>query len=244
MISSGGTGRAKRNPCPSRHPRSRRNASSASASRSPRRGSSSRGRCASSRNADTMLAACGSLVHVTDERTVDLQDVDRHLTEPRQRRVSRSRSRRSRSRKPASCRSQSTRWARSGSIIAEVSVTSTSTVDGSTPAVDDPAQDPLGEVRLPELAGREVEADLELDVELAPCRDLVDELPHDPIADQLDQAELLGQRDELVRRHHRAVGLDPPDQRLDADACARRRARRPAGSGGSIAGSRRPCGVG
>ena len=89
------------------------------------------------------------------------------------------------------------------------------------PAVDDPAQHPLGEVRLPELAGREVEPDLELHVELAPCHGLIHELPYDPIADQLDQAEVLGQRDELVGRHHRSVGLDPPDQGLDASHRAR-----------------------
>ena len=88
-------------------------------------------------------------------------------------------------------------------------------------AIDDASEDPLREVGLPELPRREVEPDLEVDVELAPGLRLVHELPHHPVTDQLDQAELLGERDELVRGHHRAVGLDPADQRLDADHASR-----------------------
>ena len=93
-------------------------------------------------------------------------------------------------------------------------------VRGIDTAVDDAAQDPLGEVGLPELPRGEVEADLEVDVELAPGLGLVDELSHHPVPDQLDETELLRERDELDRRHHRAVGLDPSDQGLDADHAA------------------------
>ena len=39
----------------------------------------------------------------------------------------------------------------------------------------------------------------------------------DPLADRLDQAGLLRQRDEVERRHHAAVRVLPADQRLDAD---------------------------
>ena len=45
---------------------------------------------ASSMNAVTMLAACGILVDARDERTVDLQQVDRDLAQTGQRGVARA----------------------------------------------------------------------------------------------------------------------------------------------------------
>ena len=89
-------------------------------------------------------------------------------------------------------------------------------------ALPDPFEDPLREVGLPELTGREVEADGQIDVQLPPRLGLVDELPDHPVADRLDQTELLGHGDEVAGWHHRAVGLDPPDQRLHAAHAARR----------------------
>ena len=38
----------------------------------------------------------------------------------------------------------------------------------------------------------------------------------DPAADRDDQAGLLGERDEVERRHEPAVRVDPADERLDA----------------------------
>ena len=61
---------------------------------------------------------------------------------------------------------------------------------------------------------------------------LVDELVHDPVADRLDQSELLGERDEVPGRDHRSVGLDPADQRLHARHLSRSRARSRVGSAG------------
>ena len=51
-----------------------------------------------------------------------------------------------------------------------------------------------------------------------------------PAAERQDRAALLGQRDELVRPDEPARRVAPADERLDADTCARSRARRSAGS--------------
>ena len=77
--------------------------------------------------------------------------------------------------------------------------------------------DPLRQVGLPELAWRQIESDLQIDVQLAPRLDLVGELSNDPIADLLDQSELFRERDEVVRWNHRPVGFDPSDQGFDAE---------------------------
>ena len=45
---------------------------------------------------------------------------------------------------------------------------------------------------------------------------LADEVAHDPVADGLDQSELLGERDELTRWNETAVGLVPANERLGA----------------------------
>ena len=127
----------------------------------------------------------------------------------------RSRSRRSRCGGPPRAGSQRTCCARSGSIIAEVSVISTSTVDGSTPPSTIRLRIRSARSGCQNWRGDRLNPISSSHVELAPRHRLIHELPHDPVADQLDQAELLGQRDELVRRHHRPVGLDPPDQGLD-----------------------------
>ncbi len=85
------------------------------------------------------------------------------------------------------------------------------------PARVEPVEDPRRDVGLPELARREVEADLQGDLRLAPRRVLARDLLDHPVADRLDQAELLGQRDEVVGRHEGSVGLAPAQQRLDPD---------------------------
>ncbi len=83
-------------------------------------------------------------------------------------------------------------------------------------SLTDPLEDPPRQVRLPELARRKVETHIEVDLQLAPCLGLVDELADDPVSDRFDETELLGEGDEIARRHHRAVRLHPADQRFDA----------------------------
>ena len=88
-------------------------------------------------------------------------------------------------------------------------------------ALPDPFEDPSREVGLPELAGERLKL-TEIDVQFPPRLGLVDELPDHPVADRFDQTELLGHGDEVAGRHHRAVGLDPPDQCFHAAHAARR----------------------
>ena len=70
-------------------------------------------------------------------------------------------------------------------------------------------------------------------------------LAQDPAADRDDEPGLLGDRDELVGRHHAALGVVPAQQRLDARRRARRPAARPAGSSSSqLAGGERALQIG
>ena len=62
-------------------------------------------------------------------------------------------------------------------------------------------------------------------------------LAQHPPPDRDDQAGLLGERDELVRRDHSALRMAPAEQRLDAARCCRRRAGPPAGSAARAAPS-------
>ena len=45
-------------------------------------------------------------------------------------------------------------------------------------------------------------------------------LAQHPFADNLDQAGFLGQRNEIRRRNHAALGMTPAQQRLNADDAA------------------------
>ena len=95
-------------------------------------------------------------------------------------------------RRPPRCRSHKISWARSGSIIAELSSDLDQHVrPGSMPPSTMRLQDALGEIGLPELPRREIEADLEADVELTPGLGLIDELAHHPVSDQLDEIRVL-----------------------------------------------------
>ena len=70
---------------------------------------------------------------------------------------------------------------------------------------------------MPELPGRQVEPDLQVDAVRPPDPVLTAHLLQHPVADRLDQPQLLGQRDEVGRRDQPSVGVGPPDQRLDTD---------------------------
>ena len=112
-------------------------------SRSPRPASSYPIPRASSMNAITMLAALRiDWSTPLDERTVDLQQVDRDVAEPRRATSSRCRSRRSRCGARRGGDPTRISCARSGSIIADDSVTSTTILDGSTPPLADLREDP------------------------------------------------------------------------------------------------------
>src|SRR6185503_3072655 len=72
------------------------------------------------------------------------------------------------------------------------------------------------EAGLGELAGGDIDADDHLAVVEEADR-LRARLAHDPRADRDDQAGLLGDRDEVGRRHHPGAGAVPADEGLDAD---------------------------
>ena len=94
---------------------------------------------------------------------------------------------------------------RSGSFMAADSVISTVTRSGIHPRRLQVTGDPLDRVDLPQLAGRQVEADLELEPaarHTASCRH--SSIDH-PVADRLDEAHLLGERDEVARRNETAL---------------------------------------
>src|SRR4051794_29718217 len=73
------------------------------------------------------------------------------------------------------------------------------------------------ELRRLDLAGREVHRDLDLIAtgQLGPSRRLDARLLEDPPAHRNDEAALLGQRDEVDRRHETMTGTMPTDERLD-----------------------------
>ena len=74
------------------------------------------------------------------------------------------------------------------------------------------------QVLLLELPGRDVDRELQPRVAHAvPAPDLGAGGAQHPGADRHDQAGLLGQRDELGRRHQAEVGMVPAQQRLDAE---------------------------
>ena len=82
------------------------------------------------------------------------------------------------------------------------------------------------QVAVGDLAGGEVDGDVEralVGALLVPLEDLAAGALLDPAADRLDQAAVLGDRDELAGVEQAALGVLPADQRLEAGdlaACA------------------------
>src|SRR5205085_4955585 len=72
----------------------------------------------------------------------------------------------------------------------------------------------LHDLGLPELSRRQVEAHLQRETVAAPLCVLAAELLDHPVADYLDQAHLLRERDELSRRDQAAVRVLPAQARL------------------------------
>ena len=76
-----------------------------------------------------------------------------------------------------------------------------------------------GEVAVGDLAGGEVDGDVEragVGAQLVPFEDLAGGAVLDPAADRLDQATVLGDRDEVTRIEQAAAAVAPADQRLEA----------------------------
>jgi hypothetical protein len=78
--------------------------------------------------------------------------------------------------------------------------------------VDDPH-----DLAVEELNARQVDGHDDVRPEIPPYPGLRARLAHDPLADRDDQADLLGQGDELRGRDEAALGMSPSDQRLGAD---------------------------
>ena len=120
-------------------------------------------------------------------------------------------------RRPRSCSSCEDPLRAIGSIIAVDSVISTTTFCGSTSQAAEPVHDLLGEVRLPQLSQGEVESELQSRSCCAPHGVLASDLLDDPVADRLDQTDLLGRGDEVTGGDQAAARVRPTDQRLDPD---------------------------
>jgi hypothetical protein len=99
--------------------------------------------------------------------------------------------------------------------MATDSVISTISRLGSRAVLDDAALERPAEVGVTELPRGDVEADRNRETQLAPRDELLAALADDPGADRLDQPGVLGDRDEVQRRHEAALGVVPPQEGLD-----------------------------
>ena len=89
------------------------------------------------------------------------------------------------------------------------------------PLVLDGAGDALDDVGVAHLAEREVDRSRDAEAPALPGRELAAGLVDHPLADPLDDAGLLGERDEVARGHQPALGTAPAHQRLDPRAGSR-----------------------
>ena len=76
--------------------------------------------------------------------------------------------------------------------------------------------DGLGQLLVVQAAGREVDRDADLEARLLPVRQLAERGIEAPAGERLDQAGLLGVRDELVGQDRALVRVAPAGERLDA----------------------------
>ena len=96
-------------------------------------------------------------------------------------------------------------------------MTSSSIHDGSHFSLLDDVRDPLRQVLAVELPRRQVDRHLELHARLAPRDALRGGGLQHPLAQRVDQAGFLGQRNEHLRRHAAVLRVGPAQQRLGAD---------------------------
>ena len=137
-------------------------------------------------------------------------------------------------RTPSSLSASSVAVALADSSTRTLSVISSRRLTGSSPVRVEDLGDRVGEVAVGDLAGREVDRDVErppVGPQRVPAERLAAGGLLHPAADRLDQAAVLGDRDELAGVEHAALGVLPADQRLEADDLAAAQRDRPAGSG-------------
>ena len=138
-------------------------------------------------------------IDVVDERAIDLQDVDRQVLQPCERRVARSEVVDREGRDPRHGGPRAPAASDRGRPSPSTPVISTITSCGSTSGGAQLLHELLRQVARPELPGREVESEPDVDALRLPGLALARQLVDHPIADRLDQPELLGERDELAR---------------------------------------------
>ena len=120
-------------------------------------------------------------------------------------------------RKPCSFSASSTACVRAGSAITVDSVISTIIRRGSTPATRAARSVLSTKSGCQSWRSETLKATSSSSPFAAQAAAWRHDSSHHPLADRLDQAGLLGERDEVERGHEPAVGVLPADQRLDAD---------------------------
>ncbi len=106
-----------------------------------------------------------------------------------------------------------------------LSVISSSREAGESPVSSTMSRTACGEVALLKLARRHVHGHAEIrGAADLPRPGLLARTPQDPLADARDEADVLGEGNELARRQDALLGMAPADERLDADGNARREA--------------------
>ncbi len=116
---------------------------------------------------------------------------------------------------PRAASSSRTRLACRRSAITSVSVTSSVSTSGERPFACRCLRDPLDELAVGELAPRDVDGHPDGEAGAVPIRQLRAGLGEDEFADLADEAHLLGDRDEFVRRDRAVLRVVPPGQRFD-----------------------------
>ena len=126
-------------------------------------------------------------------------------------------------RTPISLSASSVAVALADSSTRTLSVTSRRRLTGSRPVRARISAHRVGQVAVGHLAGREVDRDVErplVGAQLVPAERLAAGRLLHPAADRLDQAAVLGDRDELAGVEQAALGMVPAHQRLEADDLA------------------------
>src|SRR4051812_8310659 len=159
------------------------------------------------------------LAETVDERAVDLDRVDRHALQARQRRVAGAEVVEQDA--DAERAERLERRAGRGDVLEQHALGDLEAEAAGLEAAARERALHLGEeLRAGELAARDVDGDAEVGgvrEALAPGGDLGGRLLEHPLAERCDEAGLLGQADELGRCDDAVAGAIPADERLDAD---------------------------